>query len=732
MPLAKPRLKPNSNNRLAELLRIWVIPEQEKRQLEELCDSLAEYLETSQIEDVRRAYEIGAAAHDGQRRIKGEKYINHPLSVARLLAELHFDSRTIIAAILHDTLEDTHLTRGDIVRDFGEDVAALVEGVSKVVNLEFASPEHAEAENLRRMFLAMSHDIRVIFIKLADRLHNLESLDVHKLKKRIRIVRQTQEIYIPVANLLGLQDWKGRMEDLCFKSIYPNRYKIIKKAIKQETKGKIEETIKTHVEAIKKMLGANKIESRVSGRFKNISAIHDKMRRKGNSLKAVQDLFAFRVIVYTVDECYRTLGVIHNIYKPISGEFNDYIAIPKNNGYQSLHTTVNAQFPRTIEVQIRTTQMHQFTQAGIASHWKYKNEKNFSQNSKLPAMEWLTEIIHALEENEAPGVNLENLKLSLFPDDVYVFTPKNKVKRLMKGATVIDYAYAVHTEVGNRAKSARINNEDVAFHTVLSNGDRVEIATKMRSSKPDPAWLQFAVTANARMGIRKALRAIAKSELEKMGDRLLKRALKKNKIKISSITPEKKEKLVKELKATSWSDILCQISKGRRVAAVIVTQIFPETLWNSDLRNSDDMLVSIRGTEGLAVQYAKCCSPIPDEPIMGFFSVERGIVIHTENCKHVRKSRHRTEHWARFQWTDRPTGHFKVSIQVDALNKPGVLAGITSRIAVENANISDCRLDTDKGHALIKFDIEVTDITHLEQIMRGIQRDPSVRSIRRI
>ena len=718
-------------SRLAGFFTKWTIPEREKRQFNELCNSLETYLDQLQIDEVRKAYEVGAKAHEGQRRLAGEKYINHPLSVARLLAVLHLDSRTIIAAILHDTLEDTHLTRNDLSRDFGEDVTLLVEGVSKVSHLEFDSPEHAEAENLRRMFLAMSNDIRVIFIKLADRLHNLESLDVHRLEKKKRIVRQTQDIYIPIANLLGMQNWQRKMQDLCFKAIYPRRYNTIQSAIRKEFKGKIEDTIKKHVVAIKLMLEERRIEALVTGRFKSLSAIHDKMRRKGNSLAAVQDMLALRVVVNSIDECYRTLGIIHQRYKPISSEFNDYIAIPKRNGYQSLHTTVNTEFGQVIEVQIRTGEMHRIAETGVASHLKYKRGVKKSHHSDLPNADWLSELLHTLEDNEVPGDYIEHLKLSLFSADVYVFTRDNEIKRLRQGSTVIDFAYSIHTEVGNKMKSATVNNQRVPLHTVLSNGDRVEIK-KREFSTPDPDWLQFVATSRARIGIRNALKVKEVSEMVKMGDRLLKKALKKNKVKYSRVTEEKKQEMVDNLQVDSWSEILHDICNGHRMAPVVVNQMFPELLTESGMLAMDDTSVSIQGTEGLAVSYAKCCSPIPPEPIIGFFSLGRGIVVHTEDCKNTQNFI-QGGHWSKFQWTSNPVGPFRVSIRVDAVNKRGVLASITSRIAAEKANISACELDvTDKANATLDFEIEVNDRPHLDAIMRRVQRDPSVFRLNRV
>jgi len=713
---------------LAGLRRRIGIPEREDAQFKSLVKKLDKYLSKSQIEGVQRAYAIGAQAHDGQRRLEVEKYINHTLAVASLLAELKLDSSTIIAAILHDALEDTHLTKAEMADVFGDEVANLVDSVSKIDKLQFDSPQHAEAENLRRMFLASASDLRVILIKMADRLHNLNSLHVHRVEKRQRIVNETRDIYITIANLLGMGNWQREMQELCLKALHPKRYKVIHKAVRTDLKQSVEQTVRKHTATIRKLLEEEGIEGDVVGRFKETAAIHEKMRKKGNSLRRVPDLFAFRIIVNSVGDCYRVLGLIHNLYKPISGEFNDYIAIPKMNGYQSLHTTVHGNFGRAIEVQIRTKEMHKVAESGIASHLSYKTGSATADDTQLPGVQWLNEVIKSLEEHQSPAEYLENLKLKLFPDYVYVFTPKGEIKRLKKGATVIDYAYAIHSAIGNGAKSATIDDLPAPFHTVLKNGDRVEI-TKSRFSRPDPAWLNFVVTSDARTAIRRALKEMSSKELIKMGDRIFKSMLKKYKIKQAAVTDEMKEELADRLGVTAWADILQEIGTGERFAAAVIGQMFPATFLNS---SKSSEVISIQGTEGLGVQYAKCCNPIPKEPIVGVFNRGRGIVVHTQDCLNVRQSKLSPEFWQKLNWARKPKGQYRVTLLVSSQNEIGILAAVSSRISQLDAEITRCMTRISKSDASMEYEIEVQDTEHLDAITQSILRHSLVNRVERV
>jgi len=633
---------------------------------------------------------------------------------------------------LHDTVEDTELTIEQLELDFGEEIAALVNGVSKVSKANFSSMSDYQAENIRHLFIAMSKDIRVVLIKLADRLHNLSSIEVHALEKRARIVRETQEIYIPVANHLGMYNWLQQMEDLCFKAMYPARYKTIRKAVRRGIGGRVDDIIKKHTRQITAELEKYKIEAEIFGRFKNIASIHDKMKRKGNSLAAVQDLFAFRVIVSDVDSCYRTLGVIHRRYKPVDGGFSDYIAIPKPNGYESLHTVVHGELGRAIEVQIRTRKMHQIAESGVASHLRYKSSAS-PKDSKAPVPQSLNDLIHSLDESETPAEYLNNMRMDLLFDYVHVFMPNGEIKRMKKGATVIDFAYAVHTDIGDGVKSAMINGQRVPLHTVLSNGDSVKINSS-RTKKPDPVWLTFVVTSRARMAIYKALKNKSEKQKEKLGAKLYKQVLKSYGIKPSSVSSKIKLQLSKIFQSDKWADLLKKIGSGELNATIVAEQVFREMAPNAQLANPDKVSLSLAGTEGTAVTYPKCCHPIPPEPIVGHMVFGRGFVVHQIDCPNVKASKFPAEHWVKFDWTNQTKGVFRTAIRVDAEDGKGVLAGVTTRISAEQANIQDCKIETSEngGEATLYFNVEVENRDHLARIIRNVRRDKKVVRVSRV
>ena len=736
MPTANQLIK-TSSNKLFELYRRLGIPDREKRQFDDLCDRLAEYLDKREIDDVRRSYEISADAHEGQRRLKGEKYINHPLAVAELLVGLKLDSHTIMAAILHDTLEDTDVTRELLEREFGEDVTNLVVGVSKVTGSEFKDKEDEEAENLRRLLVAAAGDIRVILIKLADRMHNLATLDVHRLVKRERIVRQTREIYIPMTYMMGMYEWHRELEDLCFRAIYPDRYRTIARSIRKTVRSTASDSINRHVKTITDILRDQGIPAEVAWREKNVAAIHEKMRRKRDSHQAVsfaviKDLVGFRVVLDSEDDCYRALGIIHRQYMPISREFNDYIAMPKINGYRSLHTSVYDDSGRILEIQIRTHEMHNIAEYGIASHLSYKTKVKPPNIRTLDEIPWLKDLLdHSVDRNEVGREFLENLKRNLFFDSVFVITPQGDLKRLKKGATVIDFAYAVHTELGHQVKTAAIGGERVPLHTVLEDGDQVEI-TKKAFGKPDPRWEKFVVTAKAKMAIRRALKDKSAKDYVRMGERLFKNELKSQKIKSSTVTDEMKENLAKKLHLDGWPMILHEIGNGNRFAPVIVNQLFSELSSDAKKLSKRELSVSIDGTEGIVVQYAKCCNPIPNDSIVGFWNAGGGIVIHIADCNNVRFSKLPPDRWQKFYWTDKPEGVYRVAVRVDAEDRSGLLGHIATQIASLNANIGDCRIVSHVSTSVtLEFDIDVTDRVHLAQIMRKIKKVQSVFHIQR-
>ncbi len=732
MPKTKTLIKPKTSNSkpFTRFYRFVRHPE-EKRQLLELYESLSGYLDDAAIAEVGHAYEVGAAAHEGQHRIAGEKYINHPLAVARLLAELELASSIIVAAILHDTLEDTQLSKLDLADQFGSEVANLVEGVSKVDNVETMTRQQAEVENIRRMILAMSSDGRVILIKLADRLHNMRTLEALRSDKQRRIARQTMDIYVPIADLVGMFNWRRELEDLCFKYLYPNRYRVIRRAVKQGL-GSSNDLITRQIKSMRKLFKAWDIEASVFGREKNLYALYRKMKRKNNRLALVQDVFGFRVIVSSLADCYKALGAIHSRYKPISSEFTDYIAIPKMNGYQSLHTTVYGEFGRTLEIQIRTEQMNDAAETGIASHMQYKDAERIStkRSNKIPGSEWLVDLLKMLDADDSPSEALDKIKLSLYPDEVYVFTPDSEIKRLPKGSTVIDFAYAVHSKVGDDANSALINGEPVPLHALLSNGDCVEIIRRKKmNSIPDAAWLDFAVTGKARTSIRDSIKKTSRMQREKVGDKLLKLALKALKFKFRDISQTMKDELMREFGSVSWEDVLDDIGSGRRNASMVARQLISAEHHSQNLEVPS---LAVYGTEGLAITYAKCCNPIPNEAIVGLFTRGRGIVIHAEECINVARSNYAPSLWSKVHWADSPQGVFSVPLRLDTDDRKGMLAKVSSIIATQEANISDCKM-TPRGKDIVTMDftIEVLHGAHLARIMKQLKREAAVHRVSR-
>ncbi|HBP85567.1 MAG TPA: guanosine-3',5'-bis(diphosphate) 3'-diphosphatase, partial [Gammaproteobacteria bacterium] len=572
--------------------------------ISDLLEVVEQYLDPEEIKAVYDAYLFGAEAHEGQTRRSGEAYIFHPLSVAAILSDIRLDSRSIIAALLHDVIEDTPTAKEELATRFGKDVAQLVDGVSKIDQIDFESREHAEAENLRKMLLAMAKDIRVILIKLADRLHNMRTLDALKPEKRKRIAAQTLDIFAPIANRLGMRTWTQELEDLSFLHLYPKRYDAIHKELGKR-RGNHRAIIQKTVTKFEAELSEAGIEGSVEGREKNIYSVYRKMRSRRVPMSEMRDIFAIRVIVRSVDDCYRVLGVIHNTYKPVPGKFKDYIAIPKANGYQSLHTLLFGTFGQSIEVQIRTTEMHRIAESGVASHWQYKTGEKRS-GSQTPAHHWLLDLLNTQDQAGNPSEFLEHLKIDLYPDEVYVFTPHGDIKKLPKGSSALDFAYSVHSDVGNHCIGARINNEPVPLHQPVVNGDHVEILTA-RSAVPTPLWLNYVVTAKARAAIRDFLKHQHQEDAGKLGRQLLERALKTVGL-TTRLRTDQKIQLLKHIGLEDWNELLTDIGMGRRLPMVVARQLLPESK-GADSAKSEPL--PIRGVEGMSVSYARCCRPIP-------------------------------------------------------------------------------------------------------------------------
>jgi GTP diphosphokinase / guanosine-3',5'-bis(diphosphate) 3'-diphosphatase len=688
---------------------------------------LEAYLSPTEVQDVYRAYLFGAEAHDGQRRKSGEPYIFHPLEVAHILAVMHLDSRSIIAAILHDVIEDTPTLKETVAEDFGKDVADLVDGVTKIGQIEFRTKEEEQAENFRKMLLAMSQDIRVILIKLADRLHNMRTLGVLPPERRRDIAGETLDIYAPIANRLGMHQWSHELEDLGFANVYPLRHRVLAEAMRKRH-GNRKAIVDKVRAAMLAQIEQEGLKAEVSGREKNLYSVYKKMRGKRVSFEQVYDVYAFRLVVDKVDTCYRVLGVIHNLYKPIPGRFKDYIAIPKANGYQSLHTVVFGPFGVSIEIQIRTEQMHRVAEAGVAAHWLYKSGDQGAQVQKR-ALQWLQDLLEIQQQAGNPNEFLEHLKVDLFPDEVYVFTPNGDIRKLPRGATVIDFAYDVHSDVGNRCVGAKINHQLVPLRTVLHNGDHVEIITS-NWGRPNPAWLDYVATGRARAHIRSYLKNLQRDESVKLGQRLLAQALADAGLDVAALSDDEKGGLLKGLKLKTWDDLLADIGLGSRLAAVVARQLMPAAA-ESPVKPAAQAL-AIRGTEGVVVNYARCCRPIPGDPILGFISAGRGIVIHTEDCPNVVKYRKHPEQWIDVQWEREIEGVFPVALRIEVKNQRGVLATVAATIAELDANIDTLSIEERDGlNSAMDLTVEVRDRAHLARILRRIRSQEAVIRINR-
>jgi RelA/SpoT family (p)ppGpp synthetase len=703
----------------------------ERYQIGDLCALLETYLGPAEVGDVYRAYLFGAQAHDGQKRRSGEPYIFHPLEVARILAGMHLDSRSIMAAILHDVIEDTPTAKEQVAADFGADVADLVDGVSKIGQIEFKTKEEEQAENFRKMLLAMSQDIRVILIKLADRLHNMRTLGALRGERRRAIAKETLDIYAPIANRLGMHQWSHELEDLCFANLYPARYRVLSEAVRKRH-GNRKTIVEKARNAIVNHLQQEGMQADVSGREKNLYSIYIKMRQKHVSFDQVYDVYAFRIIVDKADTCYRVLGAIHNLYKPIPGRFKDYIAIPKANGYQSLHTVVFGPFGVSIEVQIRTQDMHRVAEVGVAAHWLYKSgDQGATAQAQKRALQWLQDLLEIQAQAGNPNEFLEHLKVDLFPDEVYVFTPNGDIRKLPRGATVIDFAYDVHTDIGSRCVGARLNHALVPVRTVLHNGDHVEIITS-NWGRPNPSWLDYVVTGKARAHIRNYLKNLQREESVSLGERLLGKALEDMGSELTEVESEQKAGLLRSMKLKTWEDLLADIGIGNRLAAVVARQLLPSATDSSAGKKAAAVL-AIRGTEGVVVNYARCCRPIPGDPILGFLTAGRGIVVHTESCPNVARYRKHPEQWIDVHWEKDVKGVFPVGLRVEVKNQRGVLAMVAAAIAELDANIDTVSIEERDGlNTAMDFSVEVRDRVHLAQIMRRIRSQESVMRISRI
>ncbi|MFK5914166.1 MAG: RelA/SpoT family protein [Woeseiaceae bacterium] len=697
---------------------------------------LETYLEIEQVAEVYQAYLFGAEAHDGQKRASGEPYIYHPLAVARILAEMHMDQKSIISAILHDVLEDTKFGKDQVIERFGTEVAELVDGVSKLTNMKFATKAEAQAENFRKMMLAMTKDIRVIIIKLCDRLHNMRTLGIMRPDKRRRIARETLEIYAPIANRLGMNRIRLELEDLGFLAMYPNRYRVLDENIRK-ARGNRKEIISKLEESILERMRQESLVGRVIGREKHLYSIYNKMKKKNLPFSEVMDVYALRIVVNSVDMCYRMLGAVHNLYKPVPGKFKDYIAIPKSNGYQSLHSVLFTSLGVSIEVQIRTEDMDRVAQAGIAAHWLYKDDDDAAHNnSQVRARRWLHDLLE-LQQNAGNSIEfLENVKIDLFPDEVYLFTPGGDIMELPRGATAVDFAYAVHTDVGNTCVAAKVDRQLVPLRTELLNGQTVEVITE-KNAKPNPNWMDFVFTAKARTNIRYFLHNLQHDEAEELGKRLINKCLAVHGTSIDVLPKDDIELVSEEQGFVSIEDMYCAVGLGNHIPIVVALALDNIRKKMGDRSSNDTALntqpLGIKGTEGAVINYAKCCRPIPGDPILGFVTAGRGIVIHTQDCKNVAEFRNKPEKWIDVKWEDDIKGDFAIDITLLVISKRGVLARVASTIADMEANIENVSItERDGVHSTLSFAVLVENRLHLAKIMRALRKMEEVIRINRI
>ncbi|WP_373280364.1 RelA/SpoT family protein [Iodobacter fluviatilis] len=694
------------------------------------------YLKLEDRQFLAAAFCFADASHRGQVRRSGEPYISHPLAVATILTQWKLDAQALAGALLHDVMEDSGVTKLELTEKFGKTVAELVDGMSKIDKLEFQSKEEAQAENFRKMLLAMARDLRVMLIKLADRLHNMRTMDAMRPDKQKRIARETMEIYAPIANRIGLNSAYQELDDLAFKYLHPNRYGVLSKALKA-ARGNRREVVGKILDSIKDKLAAAKIEASVTGREKNLYSIYRKMQEKQLSFSEVLDIYAFRVIVKDVPTSYLTLGALHALFKPIPGKFKDYIAIPKANGYQSLHTTLFGPYGTPIEIQIRSGDMHRIADAGVASHWMYKSgDEGFSDVQKK-THQWLQSLLEMQTESGDAVEFLEHIKVDLFPDQVYVFTPKGKIFNMPAGSCCVDFAYAVHSDIGDSCIAAKINHELVPLRTRLKNGDQVEIVSAVHA-RPNPSWLTFVTTGKARSHIRHFLKSLRFEESVLLGDRLLAQGFASLNQPLQQVSDDVWERYLKENGEKSREVVKAELGLGKRLAMVVAKRLLQLAgNWQEELVGGRKVAaVAVRGSEGMAIQCARCCNPIPGDPILGFVKKDQGLVIHTHDCPQIAHGRIDSEKLIDVEWDADVNRLFDVPVRILAQNDRGTLAAIATAIAEADANITAVATQEPEGfserYMQIQFTLQVSNRTHLAKVMKNLRQLPSAYRIQRM
>ncbi|MFZ0870700.1 MAG: bifunctional (p)ppGpp synthetase/guanosine-3',5'-bis(diphosphate) 3'-pyrophosphohydrolase [Rhodanobacter sp.] len=682
------------------------------------------YLPEAQVERVLRAFQVGAQAHEGQERKSGEPYITHPVAVAGILAELGLDAETIIAAILHDTLEDTELSRDALAAEFGEVVAELVDGVTKLDKMRFGSRQEADAESFRKMLLAMARDLRVILIKLADRLHNMRTLGAKDGDSRRRIARETLEIFAPIAQRLGMNKFKAELQDLGFRALYPDRYRVISERIRaaignrREAMGKIET-------ALSMRLTADHLQSRVVGRIKSPWSIYSKMRGEHKSFAQLMDVYGFRVVVDSAMSCYMGLGAVHALYKPVDKRFKDFIAIPKANGYQSLHTVLLGPFGAPIEVQIRTAEMDSVAERGVAAHWAYKTDSGPANSAQARAREWLSSLADS-SANTVSSEFIEAVKIDLFPDEVYLFTPRGDILSLPRNATALDFAYAVHTDVGDHAVAARVDKKLLPLRTRLESGQLVEIITAP-SAMPNPAWLESVVTGKARTAIRQYLKHLQHEDAVDFGHRMLDRALDALGSSLDGIPAAVLDRFLEASKFKRLEELLSDIALGNRMPDVVANQLLASRGKKAgkvpQVSQHVQEKIRITGAERGVLSFANCCHPLPGDDIIGYLSSGKGIVVHREECPNVIELRKSPERCVAIEWDRDVQGDYRAQLRIEVINRPGVLATVAAAIAAADSNIENVEyVERDAAAATLLFAMEVKNRKHLADVIRRVRR----------
>jgi len=694
-----------------------------------LFHELSGYLNPEDISQLQNVYLFSQSAHSGQYRKSGEPYISHPLAVASILGKLHLDTQTLTAALLHDVMEDTYVSKSEISNRFGTAVADLVDGVSKLDKIEFQTHADAQAENFRKMLLAMARDVRVILIKLADRLHNMRTLEAMRPEKRRRTARETMEIYAPIANRLGLNNIYQELQELSFLNLFPTRYRVLTKATKG-VRGNRREVLKKILDAIRKCLYEAGLNTKVSGREKQLYSIYKKMVEKHLTFSEIFDIYGFRVVVKDIPSCYIALGALHSLYNPVPGKFKDYIAIAKANGYQSLHSTLLGPYGTPIELQIRTPEMHRIAEAGVASHWLYKSSDADLNDIHTRTHQWLQSLLETLSDSDDSLEFLEHLKVDLFPGEVYVCTPQGKILTLPKDSTAVDFAYAVHTDIGNCCVAVKIDGENASLRTKLRSGDRVEIVTAPHA-EPNPAWLTYVVTSKARSHIRHFLKTMQFEESAEFGKRLLNQALLSFNIDPQTISEAQWEKLAQESGAKSKKELLADMGLGKHLPALVAKRLATPGESVSRPSGGDDA-ITILGTEGMAVQFAKCCHPIPGDPIFGFIKKNQGLVIHIHDCPLIAKNRRSKNNWLDVTWSQDITKLFEANIKMVVVNQRGVLARVATGIAEAGSNIDNISMEGDGAHTTMHFTLQVSNRQHLAKLMRSLRHINEVARITRV